>query len=125
MAADGIAVRPAEITDAEELTRIYDYYVKNTAISFEVTSPTAEEFAGRMRDISKRYPYLVILRDGVIEGYAYAHAFITREAYDRCCEMTIFEKVGHELSARVGKSHTLAVAVEYGKSDFLLERLKR
>ena len=36
-----------------------------------------------------------------------------------------FEKVGHELRARVGKSHTLAVAVEYGKSDFLLERLKR
>ena len=90
MAADGIAVRPAELTDAEELTRIYDYYVKNTAISFEVTTPTAEEFAGRMRDISKRYPYLVILRDGVIEGYAYAHAFIARKAYDRCCEMTIY-----------------------------------
>lgn len=92
MAADGIIVRPAELADAEELTRIYDYYVKNTAISFEVTTPTVEEFSARMRDISKRYPYLVILRDGVIEGYAYAHAFIAREAYDRCCEMTIYLK---------------------------------
>ena len=90
MAADGIIVRPAELADAEELIRIYDYYVKNTAISFEVTTPTVEEFSARMRDISRRYPYLVILRDGVIEGYAYAHAFIAREAYDRCCEMTIY-----------------------------------
>lgn len=30
--------------DAEELVAIYDYYVQNTAITFEYETPTAAEF---------------------------------------------------------------------------------
>lgn len=85
-----ITIRDAKLEDAAVLTEIYDYYVKNTAISFEVTTPSVEEFQDRMKDIGSRYPYLVIEKDGVIEGYAYAHAFVGREAYAWSCEMTIY-----------------------------------
>lgn len=40
--------------------------------------------------ILERYPYLVILDDDYIVGYAYANSFIDRTAYDWSCEMTIY-----------------------------------
>lgn len=85
-----IKIRDAKISDAKVLLEIYDHYVKNTAITFEITTPDVTEFESRMRDIVSRYPYIVIEEDGRIEGYAYAHAFVGREAYSHSCEMTIY-----------------------------------
>ena len=83
-------IRDAETADAERLLEIYDYYVRNTAISFEYDTPSLEEFTGRMKNIKARYPYLVIEMDGRIEGYAYAGVFKARAAYDRSCETTVY-----------------------------------
>ncbi len=85
-----INIRDAELNDAGRLLEIYDYYVRNTAISFEYDTPTVDEFTARMENIMKKYPYLVIEKDGRIEGYAYAGVFKGRAAYDRSCEMTIY-----------------------------------
>lgn len=85
-----MVVRNAAIEDAGRILEIYDYYVKNTAITFEYDTPSLDEFKERMEKIMQRYPYLVILRDGQIEGYAYAGAFVGRAAYDWSCEMTIY-----------------------------------
>lgn len=76
--------------DAERILEIYDYYVRNTAITFEYDTPSLDEFKRRMKKTMQRYPYLVILKDGRIEGYAYAGVFIGRAAYDWSCEMTIY-----------------------------------
>ena len=85
-----IAIRDAVLADAPRLREIYDYYVKNTAITFEYVTPTVEEFQERMRKTMRRYPYLVILKDDVIEGYAYASAFVGRAAYDWSCELSVY-----------------------------------
>lgn len=85
-----IAVRDAAMEDAERILEIYDYYVKNTAITFEYDTPSLEEFRARMEKTMRRYPYLVILKDGHIAGYAYAGAFVGRAAYDWSCETTIY-----------------------------------
>ncbi len=85
-----IVIRDAVLEDAERILEIYDYYVKNTAITFEYKTPSLEEFKDRMKRIMRRYPYLVILKDGVIEGYAYAGPFVGRAAYDWSCEATIY-----------------------------------
>lgn len=85
-----IIVRNAAMEDAERILQIYDYYVKNTAITFEYDTPALEEFKGRMEKTMQRYPYLVIMKDGHIEGYAYAGAFVGRAAYDWSCEMTVY-----------------------------------
>lgn len=62
-----ITVRDAKIEDAARILEIYAYYVEHTVISFEWDVPSLEEFENRMRDIMKKYPYLVIERDGKIE----------------------------------------------------------
>ena len=85
-----IGIREATTEDAARLLEIYAYYVERTAITFEYDVPTVEEFKKRIAGIKKCYPYLVIERDGVIEGYAYAGVFKDRAAYDRSCEMTIY-----------------------------------
>lgn len=85
-----VIIRPAAPEDAGVLLQIYAPYVLNTAISFEYTVPSIDEFAGRIRKTLARYPYLVALRDGEIAGYAYASAFKSRAAYDRAVETSIY-----------------------------------
>ena len=85
-----IIVRRATMADSERILEIYDYYVRNTAITFEYETPSLDEFKERMRNTMKKYPYLVIEKDDRIEGYAYAGKFVGRAAYDWSCEMTIY-----------------------------------
>ena len=85
-----IEIRTAETADAERLLEIYGYYVRNTAISFEYETPSLGEFAGRMERTLEKYPYLVLVRDGKIEGYAYAGPFKDRAAYGWSCEISIY-----------------------------------
>lgn len=85
-----IRIRDAKLDDAESILRIYSYYVKNTAITFEYDVPAIDEFLVRMQNTMKQYPFIVIEKDGTIQGYAYAGAFVGRAAYDWSCEMTVY-----------------------------------
>lgn len=85
-----ITVRNAAPADAERILEIYNYYVKNTAITFEYQTPSAAEFRERMERTMRRYPYLVIEKDLALQGYAYAGPFVGRAAYDWSCEMTVY-----------------------------------
>lgn len=85
-----VLIRTVTEADAPRLLEIYSYYVEKTAISFEYETPSLEEFRRRIRKTLERYPYLCILADGVITGYAYAGPFVGRAAYNRSSEMTIY-----------------------------------
>ena len=85
-----ISIRAVRLEDAAELLRIYAPYVENTAITFEYDVPDEAEFAGRIRCVLEKYPYLAAERDGKIIGYAYASSFHPRAAYGWCAEMSIY-----------------------------------
>lgn len=85
-----MVIRKATKKDANSLLSIYSYYVENTAISFEYTTPSLSEFEERISNTLKKYPYIVLEDDGLIRGYAYAGVFKGRAAYDHCCEVTIY-----------------------------------
>lgn len=104
-----ITVQNASMSDAKRILEIYSYYVQNTAITFEYEVPSLDEFKERMESIMRRYPYLVILKDGRIEGYAYAGAFVGRAAYDWSCETTIY--IDHN-SQRCGMGRIIYEALE-------------
>ena len=65
-----VKIRRAALSDAARLVEIYGYYVEKTAISFEYTVQSLEEFRGRMERIMRRFPYLVAEVDGSVVGYA-------------------------------------------------------
>lgn len=104
-----LTVRDAVLEDAERIVEIYDYYVKHTAITFEYETPSVEELQERMKKTWKRYPYLVIEKDGCVEGYAYAGDFISRAAADWDCEVTIYL---HKDAHKCGMGRILYEALE-------------
>ena len=70
---------------------IYAPYVTETAVSYEYEVPSLEEFQRRFDDFTQHYPWLVAEdEDGHIIGYAYAHPFIPRAAYQYSVETTIY-----------------------------------
>ena len=73
-----ITIRDVKPADAQELLDIYNYYVLNTAVTFEITPPTPEEFGQRIATITETHPYIVAEEDGRIVGYSYAHPFVGR-----------------------------------------------
>ena len=87
-------IRVATERDAEEILKIYEHYIRNTAITFECIVPTVEEFSGRIEKTLKKYPYLVYEQDGEIIGYAYAGPLNTRQAFDWSVECSIYVKAG-------------------------------
>lgn len=89
-----ILLRTATLADAPALAEIYRPYVEDTDITFEYVPPTAAEFAARMESTLKKYPYIVAVEDGVIQGYAYAGAFKGRAAYDWAVETTVYVRMG-------------------------------
>ena len=85
-----IQIRDVSLDDTNDILKIYEYYILNTAITFEITIPSLEEFKERISKISKKYPYIVLLEDGIIKGYAYSHEFYGREAYRFSNEVSIY-----------------------------------
>lgn len=85
-----LIIRMANISDAEALLKIYEPYVKNTAITFEYEVPTVDEFAQRINRTLTEYPYLVAVIEDEIVGYAYAGRFKVRKAYDWAVETSIY-----------------------------------
>lgn len=83
-------IRDARPEDAERIAEIYDYYVRNTAITFEYESPSPAEIQRRMARTVRKYPYLVIERDRAVQGYAYGGPFVGRAAYRWSCELSVY-----------------------------------
>lgn len=107
MSKEPIKIRVAEPQDAQDLLEIYAPYVTDTAITFEYTVPSVQEFEERIRCIQKKYPYLVAEIEGKAAGYAYAGAFHTRAAYDWAVETSIYvdkEKKGMGIGGELYKA---------------------
>ncbi|MBR0227674.1 MAG: GNAT family N-acetyltransferase [Clostridia bacterium] len=83
-------IRSARPEDAEALLTIYAPYVEKTAITFEYEVPSIQDFARRITETLKSFPYLVLEDGGEIRGYAYAGTFKGRAAYDWAVETTVY-----------------------------------
>lgn len=90
MPAESCHIRVADAGDAQALLDIYAPYVRKTAITFEYTVPSLEEFRGRLLHTLQGYPYLVAEGDGELWGYAYTGPFHSRAAYRWSAEVSIY-----------------------------------
>ncbi len=83
-------IRPAKTSDAEEICRIYNYYVLNTRISFEEEEVAPAEMSRRIADVTQQLPWLVLEDEGVLAGYAYATKWRVRSAYRFSAETSVY-----------------------------------
>ena len=64
--------------------------MENTAISFEYTVPSLEDFTRRFLGIVAHFPWLVWEENGSVLGYAYGSLPFERAAYQWCAEASIY-----------------------------------
>jgi phosphinothricin acetyltransferase len=83
-------IRSATEGDAAALLAIYAAFVEHTAVSFETTVPSLEEFAMRVRKYSAQWAWLLAERDGRCLGYAYASPHRERAAYRWSAETSAY-----------------------------------
>lgn len=83
-------IRPVTSADAAAICDIYNHYVLNTSISFELEALSVADMAQRIEDLSAQFPWLVYEEQGRILGYAYASKWKPREAYRHAVESSVY-----------------------------------
>ena len=83
-------IRQADPADVPALLEIYRPFVETTAVSFELVTPSAEEFAARISKALAGWDWLVADRDGQPVGYAYATSHRQRAAYRYSVEVSAY-----------------------------------
>jgi phosphinothricin acetyltransferase len=89
-------IRRASPVDAEGVAAIYNWYVANTVITFEVDPVPAAEMGRRIEGVLAAHDWLVLERGSELLGYAYAARFHARPAYALATESTIYLRHGLE-----------------------------
>jgi phosphinothricin acetyltransferase len=84
-------IRDATSGDAAACAALYAPYVTDTVVSFETEPPDTAEMARR---IAGAHAWFVLEENGHIAGYAYAHRFAERAAYQWSCETSIYLERG-------------------------------
>ncbi|MCJ8315120.1 MAG: N-acetyltransferase family protein, partial [Saccharospirillaceae bacterium] len=84
-------IRHCKQSDSNIICNIYNYYIKNTVITFEETSVTNEIISQRIKQYTKAYPWIVVENEiGQVVGYAYATQFAQKTAYKHSVEITVY-----------------------------------
>jgi phosphinothricin acetyltransferase len=91
-----VHVRAARLADLERLTAIYNRYVVDGAITFDIDPVTADQWTGWYEEHTTGAGHrLVVAEDaGTIVGYAGTGPFRAKRAYDTTVETTIYVDPG-------------------------------
>ena len=86
-----VVVRTAVASDAAAIAAIYNVYVRDTVITFEVDPVSDDDMAARIAKVEAAgLPYLVAEDPGAVVGFAYAAPFRERAAYVHSLESTVY-----------------------------------
>ncbi len=99
-------IRSAERADLARITEIYNYYVLNTPVTFDVEAYTVERREAWFAQfgVSGRYRLIVAEENGVVKGYAGTTRFRPKAAYETTVETTVYcapEAVGKGMGVRL------------------------
>jgi L-amino acid N-acyltransferase YncA len=86
-----LMIRPSTDADLPAITAIYAHHVLTGTGTFEVDPPSLDDMRGRRVDVlSKGLPWLVVVEDETVLGYAYCNWFKPRPAYRFSAEDSIY-----------------------------------
>lgn len=85
-------IRPVRLSDADQICKIYNYYIENTVVTFEEQPVSETGMKGRIEEIPNKFPWLIHSNDEDILGYAYITQWKARAAYKNTVEITVYTK---------------------------------
>lgn len=88
-----LSIRSHQPDDIEPLTTLYNEFIRNTAITFDLTPYTVEQRRTGWFDhysTTGRYRLLVAVLDGEVVGYATSSPFATKAAYQTSVEASVY-----------------------------------
>ena len=107
-------IRAVTLADAARISEIYNYYIINTAVSFESQPVDSEQMAQRISDIlTSGYPYIVCEHRGRVVGYCYLHSWSGRCAYRTSAEISVY--VDKDLQSKGAGSALMQYILEGAK----------
>ena len=84
-------IRLANKSDALEISRIYNFYIENTVVTFEETAVSEQTILERMEHIEQtEHFWLVAQKEDSIIGYAYSSRWQPRAAYRNTAEVSVY-----------------------------------
>ena len=84
-------IRSVRLSDAEEITKIYNYYVKETTVTFETEEIDVKEMEKRIiNTLEHGYPFIVYEEAGEVTGYAYVRKWRERISYNNTLETSVY-----------------------------------
>lgn len=84
-------IRPVQTADAQALADIYNHYILNSVVTFEVDVLSATELRRRIEAVAcLGLPWLVAQENDQVVGYAYANLWRERSAYRFSVESTVY-----------------------------------
>lgn len=88
----GVTLRPAREGDLPRLTEIYNHYILNTPITFDLDPVTVDERRPWLAQFAETGPHCLLVAEeaGVVVAYAGSHQFRNKKAYDTTVETTIY-----------------------------------
>jgi L-amino acid N-acyltransferase YncA len=90
-------IRNATPADAPAIADLYNYYVRETTITFAYDPVSGEEIEKRMASVqSADLPWLVSVVDGDVIGFAYGAPYHWRSAYLHSIEISIYLRHGEQ-----------------------------
>lgn len=89
-------LRVANEGDVAAILSIYEPYIKNTTITFEIDVPTLDAFKKRFQCITEEFPWLVCEIHGRIVGYAYAEKAFERAAYQWDADIAVYIEAAYQ-----------------------------
>lgn len=99
-------VRYGRLEDAAQINQIYNWYVENSTITFDLapwTLARRQEWMGPFLSKATTFHLVVAEHHGSLAGFAYNAGFRVKAAYDSSTEVTVYTHKDHVLKG-IGSS---------------------
>lgn len=85
-------IRDFDLKDTQQILDIYNYYVLNTIVTFDIEPLDLKTFTEKLKQIHSDYPCIVFEEHDEILGYAYGSTWRPKPAYAKTVETTVYVK---------------------------------